>query len=135
MIDKHGCAVISDFGLSKVMEGITDRVGRSFFAGSIRWMAPELIPTLTGDNSSDTVVTTYSDVFAFAAVCLEVVTGQLPYHHHANDVTVLVAVVRGARPRRGVLKDTYVKDEDTFWALWNTAGLKLQRIDHVCRRY
>jgi serine/threonine protein kinase len=99
------------------MEGMTDRVGQSFFAGSIRWMAPELIPTLTGDNSSNAVVTTYSDVFAFAAVCLEVATGQLPYHYHPNDVTVLVAVVRGARPRRGVLKDTFIKEEDTFWAL------------------
>jgi serine/threonine protein kinase len=99
------------------MEGMTDRTGQSFFAGSIRWMAPELIPTLTGDNSSDAFVTTHSDVFAFAAVCLEVVTGQLPYHRYSNDLAVLVAVVRGVRPCRGTLKDTYIKDEDAFWAL------------------
>ncbi len=99
------------------MEGMTDRTGQSFFAGSIRWMAPELIPMLTGDNSSDAFVTTHSDVFAFAAVCLEVVTGQLPYHRYSNDLAVLVAVVRGARPCRGALKDIYIKDEDAFWAL------------------
>ena len=80
-------------------------------------MAPELIPMLTGDNSSDAFVTTHSDVFAFAAVCLEVVTGQLPYHRYSNDLAVLVAVVRGARPCRGALKDIYIKDEDAFWAL------------------
>ncbi|KAF8729977.1 hypothetical protein AX14_005878 [Amanita brunnescens Koide BX004] len=48
LIDEHGCAIISDFGLSKVMEGM-DKIGSSF-AGSMRWMAPELIFALVDDE-------------------------------------------------------------------------------------
>lgn len=44
--------------------------GTSFFAGSTRWMAPELIIALTEDITPP--ITTQSDVYAFASVCLEV---------------------------------------------------------------
>jgi serine/threonine protein kinase len=48
--------------------------GTSAFAGSMRWMAPELVAHMVDDDSDGKVpqVTTFSDVYAFAAVCLEV---------------------------------------------------------------
>ncbi|KAK2464978.1 hypothetical protein APHAL10511_003054 [Amanita phalloides] len=125
LINKYGCAVITDFGLSTVMEGITGRMGPSYFAGSIRWMAPELILAFSGDSGSGILVTTCSDVFAFAAVCLEVVTGQLPYYQHSTDLAVLVAILKGAELSRGVLKDTYIREEDAFWMMLDQCWTKV----------
>lgn len=44
----------------------------SLFAGSMRWMAPELVLALIEDDGRPPSVTKYSDVYAFASVCIEV---------------------------------------------------------------
>lgn len=48
-------------------------MGTSFFAGSTRWMAPELIMGLINDDGHIPPITTSSDVYAFASVCFEVI--------------------------------------------------------------
>ncbi len=76
MVDENGNAIITDFGLSKIIEEITTdntTVGTSFFAGSTRWMAPELLLALIEDDGVPPI-TPASDVYAFASVCLEVNT-------------------------------------------------------------
>lgn len=72
LIDAHERPIITDFGLSKVIEDVPDIIHSSFFAGSTRWMSPELVQTLIEDDGCVPQVTTRSDVYAFAAVCLEV---------------------------------------------------------------
>ncbi|KAJ3549239.1 hypothetical protein NMY22_g962 [Coprinellus aureogranulatus] len=134
LIDVHGYAIITDFGLSKVMEEVSQACsdeentppgtacggrGTSVFAGSTRWMAPELIVALVnddefldgdnsdGDSTEDTrrrrrrgpTITTMSDVYAFAAVCLEVATDELPYAHRSNDHAVILDILRSISPR------------------------------------
>ncbi|KAK7460514.1 hypothetical protein VKT23_009234 [Stygiomarasmius scandens] len=115
LIDDHEQAVITDFGLSKVMEDVTSSMpgedgkenkvlSTSFFAGSTRWMAPELIQALVEDEGGKIPqVTTHSDVYAFASVCLEIATGQLPYPHRTNDHAVTVDILRGIGPARGAI--------------------------------
>lgn len=73
LIDGHGRAVIIDFGLSKVKGEISDIIDQpsSMLAGSTRWMAPELLITDLEDDRKPPI-STYSDVYAFASVCLEV---------------------------------------------------------------
>ncbi|KIK57635.1 hypothetical protein GYMLUDRAFT_262816 [Collybiopsis luxurians FD-317 M1] len=142
LVDGHGKAVITDFGLSKVVEDLANlsrsanddegskprSTSSSFFAGSTRWMAPELVLALVEDDDDDDDdrlksggrseereaaagraggersaprVTTASDVYAFASVCLEIVTGSLPYPHRKNDYSVTVDILRGVLPSRG----------------------------------
>ncbi|KAJ3753589.1 kinase-like domain-containing protein [Lentinula raphanica] len=118
LVNSHEQAVITDFGLSKVMEDLSNlrSSSTSFFAGSTRWMAPELVLALVEDedNQEDNTpsaaaglekrpprVTTASDVYAFASVCLEIVTGNLPYPHRKNDYSVTVDILRGVSPARG----------------------------------
>ncbi|KAJ3868373.1 kinase-like domain-containing protein [Lentinula novae-zelandiae] len=112
LVDIHEQAVITDFGLSKVMEDLSNlsrssriESGRStstsFFAGSTRWMAPELVLALVEDENHEDELTTASDVYAFASVCLEIVTGDLPYPHRKNDYSVTVDILRGVSPARG----------------------------------
>ncbi|KAJ3995640.1 kinase-like domain-containing protein [Lentinula boryana] len=128
LVNGHEQAVITDFGLSKVMEDLSNlsrssmsesrrSTSTSFFAGSTRWMAPELLLALVQDEENgdgpdeDKIVkttekraprvTTASDVYAFASVCLEIVTGNLPYPHRKNDYSVTVDILRGVSPARG----------------------------------
>ncbi|KAJ3800059.1 kinase-like domain-containing protein [Lentinula aff. detonsa] len=128
LVNGHEQAVITDFGLSKVMEDLSSlsrssmserrrSTSTSFFAGSTRWMAPELLLALVQDEENgdgpdeDKIVmktekraprvTTASDVYAFASVCLEIVTGNLPYPHRKNDYSVTVDILRGVSPARG----------------------------------
>ena len=74
MIDKNGHAKITDFGVSKVIEDFSDVLRlpnpTSFFAGSTRWLAPELVWAMVDDEYPP--ITTYSDVYAFGAVAMEV---------------------------------------------------------------
>lgn len=80
LISDEGNALISDFGLSTVVEelSLTDatlrasQLATSLLAGSTRWMAPELILSLVEDDGAPCPVTRESDVFSFACVCLEV---------------------------------------------------------------
>ncbi|KAK7054402.1 hypothetical protein VNI00_003596 [Paramarasmius palmivorus] len=124
LVDSEGQAVITDFGLSKVKDPPRDfrctdptQLTPSFFTGSTRWMAPELFKTDTNSIG----MTTASDVYAFANVCLEVVTGRVPYAHHWLDAPVMMEIIRGARPYRGVLSVsgiTHTLKEDEFEAIF-----------------
>ncbi|KAK0200334.1 kinase-like domain-containing protein [Desarmillaria ectypa] len=106
LIDHQGYAIITDFGLSKVMSDFSTSTGiacSSFFAGSMRWMAPEMILALVEDESEAKVpwVTTASDVYAFGSVCLEIVTSALPYPCRKHDPGVMLDIMRGIKPSSG----------------------------------
>ena len=74
LVDENGHAKITDFGLSKVIEDFSDVLKlpnpTSFFAGSTRWLAPELVWAMV-DNEYPPI-TTRSDVYAFGTVAMEV---------------------------------------------------------------
>ncbi|OAX38704.1 kinase-like protein [Rhizopogon vinicolor AM-OR11-026] len=110
LIDDNGQALLTDFGLSNVIEEVlvseasvrNTRFATSLFAGSTRWMAPELIEALTNDDDAEPPpISTSSDVYAFACVCLEIATGCLPFSHRSNDTAVLFDIMRGVKPSRG----------------------------------
>ncbi|KAF8868225.1 kinase-like domain-containing protein [Mucidula mucida] len=101
LVDQRGQAIITDFGLSKVMSDVSDLVCSSFFAGSMRWMAPELIEALAADEELIPQVTTASDVYAFASVCLEIMTGVPPYPNRKNDQAVMLDIIRKVKPNWG----------------------------------
>ncbi|KAH6873773.1 TKL/TKL-ccin protein kinase [Coprinopsis sp. MPI-PUGE-AT-0042] len=130
LIDTYGEAIITDFGLSKVMEetlcarreeefGATGR-GTSIFAGSTRWMAPELIMALVEDDGEEgpgPKITTMSDVYAFGSICLELATDDLPYPHRKTDYSVTLDVIRGVLPRRTEKCLIQGVDQDKFWQI------------------
>ena len=57
-----------------------------------RWLAPEQIT-----SASVTVPTEKADIWSFGLLCLEVFTGQDPYHGH-SDFYVPVLVKQGTHP-------------------------------------
>ena len=86
LVDSGGHAIITDFGLAQVLEEVSDVITEwpsSIHVGSTRWMAPELMMAMfeddgTSDGNNDErsqralPITVFSDVYAFASVCLEV---------------------------------------------------------------
>ncbi|KAK0434553.1 kinase-like domain-containing protein [Desarmillaria tabescens] len=70
----------------------------SSFAGSMRWMAPEIVRALVEVGSEATMpqVTTASDVYAFGSVCLEVRRDRcLPYAYRKHDPGVMFDIMAG----------------------------------------
>lgn len=73
MIDEHYKPRIADFGLAKAIDTQASTMAMSSFngRGTMRWQAPELLNSGLYDGMiSD--VSTKSDVYAFACLCLEV---------------------------------------------------------------
>jgi len=99
-VDQAGHAKITDFGLSKVIEDFSDVLKlpnpTSFFAGTTRWLAPELIWAMVEDAYPP--ITTRSDVYAFGAVAMEVLASQLPFPLRKHDHGVTVDILAGLKP-------------------------------------
>ncbi|KAI6008736.1 kinase-like domain-containing protein [Pisolithus orientalis] len=129
LISDAGTAVITDFGLSTVIEELSlmesglqaAKLRSSGHRGSTRWMAPELFIALVDDEVPQ--ITTESDVYSFGCVCLEVATGYPPYAHRWNDPAVTVDIMRGVKPSRGAPTTCKIvfteKQKEEFWEILN----------------
>ncbi|KAJ7113408.1 kinase-like domain-containing protein, partial [Mycena epipterygia] len=86
-------ACIADFGLSSITDAMTVRFNHSTVSargGTARYQSPELF---RGERAHFG-----SDVYAFACVCYEILTGKVPFHEFPNDMTVMFQVLDGKRP-------------------------------------
>ncbi|KAJ3833839.1 kinase-like domain-containing protein [Lentinula raphanica] len=74
LVDKSGVCKISDFGISKQVEGID---GRTFteMRGTIYWMAPEAVNTKSNGGYDAKV-----DIWSTGCVVLEMWTGRQPWY-------------------------------------------------------
>ncbi|KAJ6564023.1 kinase-like domain-containing protein [Mycena capillaripes] len=95
---------LADFGLSSISDAVSGSSGAatstSNRAGSLRWLAPELIyPSEFGCPRFERTPAT--DVYAFACVCVELLTGLPPFSGVLReDVAVIMKVLAGDRPAR-----------------------------------
>ena len=97
-----GHARLADFGLLTIISDPTNLFCSSSYAqgGTARWMSPELIsPQRFGLEKSRP--TKSSDCYALGMVIYETISGNLPFHKHA-DLTVFTKVLEGERPPRGL---------------------------------
>lgn len=78
-------------------------------AGSARWLAPELI-------SSITAPTVQCDIYSFAMTMLELLTGERSYANHKLDAAVIHDVVERKKTPLRPVGIRWLSD-DTFWTL------------------
>lgn len=94
LIDKYGKAVLTDFGLSRVLgeSGFTTKnVG-----GTTRWMARELLTV--EDETTVARPTAASDVWALGMTAIEIFTDRQPFDHIRADAQVILAISSGQLP-------------------------------------
>lgn len=99
-MDATGHARLADFGLLTIISDPANVLPSSSYAqgGTVRWMSPELVePQKFGFEKSRR--TTSSDCYALGMVIYETISGNLPFHEHA-ELTVCMKVVAGERPIR-----------------------------------
>ncbi|KAJ7267307.1 kinase-like domain-containing protein, partial [Mycena rebaudengoi] len=107
-------ACITDFGLSSIADVVTLRFTHSTASargGTTRWQAPEL---LRGEHPNHYG----SDIYAFACVCYEVLTGKAPFYEVQRDVAIILKVIAGERPSRPI-SDSGAESKlmDSLWTL------------------
>jgi serine/threonine protein kinase len=104
LVNQEGNPYLADFGLASVRHnGAT--MTSAIEGGSTRWMAPELFMNMEADGSdseedaSPLKVTRYSDVWSFAMLALELLTGEVPFPDKFLDAAVILALIQGERPK------------------------------------
>ncbi|KAJ7861778.1 kinase-like domain-containing protein [Mycena leptocephala] len=98
LVAPSGRACIADFGLSSIVDELSMNLTVSTSrgqAGTLPYLAPELLLSNECSNHFG------SDVYAFACVCYEILTGKMPFFEVSNLAAIIRKVtVEGARPSR-----------------------------------
>ncbi|EAU85167.2 TKL/TKL-ccin protein kinase [Coprinopsis cinerea okayama7 len=108
LVDESGRVVLSDFGLSKVMEQVLGPTGfttSTCAGGTVRWLAPELLfdPRMEVDPYDDEDIeavetpTMASDIWSLGCVAYELATGKYPYADERYDYNVMQAIMNKNR--------------------------------------
>jgi len=113
LITSKGDPVLADFGISKLMEDmsgapLTQSAG---VINAYRWLAPEV-------SMGEAMMSTSSDIYAFAMTMLEVLTHDTPFKHIRSSTEVVIRVQMGELPQQP--KDPRVVArglDDDLWAL------------------
>jgi len=133
LIDYDFKPLLADFGLSKIMENIT-QVPFSQTQGvsdSYRWFAPELC-------SAPGILSKESDMFSYGMMVLELMTGNPPFSSIKRVTEVLLTIQRGERPARPLDPDIVVRGlDDRLWDLltrcWKADPAERPTIEEVLR--
>ncbi|KNZ73265.1 putative serine/threonine-protein kinase [Termitomyces sp. J132] len=101
LVDSSGRACVGDFGLSSVTDSQIIRwASQSTIAsrgGTRLWQVPELLDPV--EDVDDKVYNSKaSDVYAWASICYETFTGNLPFFETPNLATVRKKVMQGVTP-------------------------------------
>ncbi|KAG6841206.1 hypothetical protein C0991_000868 [Blastosporella zonata] len=114
LVTPEGEACICDFGMSKVIEDVTEKSASATLtaSGSARWLAPELIE---GSVSSPTKE---ADTYSYAMAMLELVTGKHPFSNRRRDASVIHDIVILKKiPARPTESDVLPWLTDNLWLL------------------
>ncbi|KAI5999123.1 kinase-like domain-containing protein [Pisolithus albus] len=108
-VSNDGRALLTDTGLSSIVN-LTFTMGRNAtYEGSINWTTPE------GFDRSD--LTAEMDVWAFGMTALELFTRQPPFHDIESRSTVISRVTNGPAPSRPSNASTYFRMTDGWWKI------------------
>ncbi|KAF8207497.1 kinase-like protein [Mycena galopus ATCC 62051] len=110
VIDVAGNPLLSNFGLSRIIEDITG-IPFSHSPDAYRWCAPEIC-------DGQGVLSPSSDVYAYGMTVLEIFTHEQPYNNIKNTTEVVIRSAKGERPLRPTNANVTKRGLDNeMWAL------------------
>jgi serine/threonine protein kinase len=135
LIDNKGRAQIADYGL---LTTCSDLKGTSYIRSNVRWAAPELFEVPDTDDTSGSPKLE-SDIYSFGCIAYQVcqwgifepycshlrqvLSGQRPYCDIPSDHQVVVAILRGVKPKRPVIPAI----EECHWDLMKQCWLEMSQ--------
>jgi serine/threonine protein kinase len=91
LLDEDGRAVITDFGLAKILASDADLTATHEQLGTVAYMSPEQVQGLQNVDEK-------SDLFSVGLIAYEAYTGRLPFDRSESDFVVQRALVEDAFP-------------------------------------
>ncbi|KAJ7084501.1 kinase-like domain-containing protein [Mycena crocata] len=123
LVTPSGRACIADFGLSTITGSMvacfSASTTTSVQRGTARWQAPELL-------RGDSVNNFGSDMYAFASVCYEILSGKIPLHD-VSEPAVIFKVLEGIRPARPVPWP----DNEAYNHIWELLQQIVEQLTHA----
>lgn len=114
LIDDGGCALLCDFGISRIVEEVLEPTGTTtsgVMEGTVRWSAPEVI---LGEERTRFIPA--SDVWSFGCTGYEIFAERIPYYEYRARNLVVIKIGNGEIPTwpKGVRRDNGCKDISHF---------------------
>ncbi|KXN89748.1 hypothetical protein AN958_05288 [Leucoagaricus sp. SymC.cos] len=101
LITPDGSACLADFGLSSIADEDILRWSSLesviHTGGTMQWEAPELLDDSNGGQPRPTFT---CDIYSFASVMYEILTGHIPYYEIRREAAVLAAIIVGRMPSK-----------------------------------
>jgi len=121
LVNASGRAQIADYGLFTTC---SDLNGTSYIRSNVRWAAPELFDVPDSDTD-DTCSSPElgSDIYSFGCIVYQVLSGRQPYHDIRSDHQVVIAILRGVKPKRPVTPVI----EDCHWDFIKQCWLEISK--------
>ena len=91
LLDADGRAVITDFGLAKILASDAEITATHDRLGTVAYMSPEQIEGLANVDEA-------SDLFSVGLIAYEALTGRLPFDTSASDYVIQRAIVEESFP-------------------------------------
>ncbi|XP_010531127.1 PREDICTED: serine/threonine-protein kinase STY17-like [Tarenaya hassleriana] len=118
LMDEHGVVKVADFGVARVQ---TQSGVMTAETGTYRWMAPEVIEHRPYDHRAD--------VFSFAIVLWELLTGELPYSYLTPLQAAVGVVQKGLRPE--IPKHTHPKLAELLEKCWQQDAAQRPKFSEI----
>lgn len=109
LISKDGRALLTDYGLSPLVDTSFSMTAAAPIRPTVRWLAPEQI-------DSYGKVTSQADVWAFGMTALELFTRKPP-HHDIPDTRSVILRILGGPPARPTNQSTCSRLTDEWWEI------------------
>ncbi|KAG2055496.1 kinase-like protein [Suillus hirtellus] len=124
LIDDSWNAVLTDFGLSRVLEvsGFTTTNVKA--VGTFRYMAPELMNPVNTASATAPLPTVQSDIWSAGMTGLEILSGNVPYADQEEYGGLIYCICRGKIPNRNL----YLGVSRAMWSMltdcWKNDGMR-----------
>ncbi|KAG8213796.1 kinase-like domain-containing protein [Butyriboletus roseoflavus] len=97
LIDEHGTACLTDFGLSLIKDFVGTSYLKSSICGGVQFADPALVQRVYSPQDNVFYPTKPCDVYSFGGLMLHILCGKKPYN--GSSTPIFLTVLKGERPQ------------------------------------